>query len=289
MELTNISTIRNLMEKHGMNFSKSLGQNFLINPSVSPRIAELGGAEENVGALEIGPGIGVLTKELATRCKKVVAVELDKSLLPILDETLADFDNIKIINADVLDLDLNKIIKEEFQGMDVVVCANLPYYITSPIIMKLLEEKLPIKSITAMVQKEAADRICAPMPSREMGTITVSVGYYASSEVLFSVSKGSFMPAPNVQSSVIKLNVRPQPAVEVLDESSFFAVIKAAFAQRRKTVVNSLSSALQIKKSDMNGIMESSGVSPQLRAEQLKLEDFASIADAYYKFENLDA
>ena len=159
--LSDIGTIKEILGRHGFTFSKSLGQNFLINPSVCPRMAELSGAKSGVGVVEIGPGIGVLTNELCKLADKVVAVELDKRLLPVLDETLAEYDNIKVINADVLELDLNALIADEFEGMDVVVCANLPYYITSPIIMKLLEDKLPIKAITVMVQKEAAQRICA--------------------------------------------------------------------------------------------------------------------------------
>ena len=172
MTLTNLSAIREIADKFGFTFSKSLGQNFLINPSVCPRIAEMGGADENTGVIEIGAGFGVLTQELAKRAKKVVAVELDSRLIPVLQYTLADYDNVKVINEDVLKVDLPKLIAEEFLGMDVVVCANLPYYITSPIIMALLEQRLPIKAVTVMVQKEAGDRLCAPMPSRECGAVT---------------------------------------------------------------------------------------------------------------------
>ncbi len=177
--LSDIGTIKELLSRHGFSFSKALGQNFLVNPSVCPRMAESSGAGPGVGVLEIGPGIGVLTQELCQLADKVVAVELDKRLLPVLGETLAEFDNIRIVNADVLKLDLNRLIAEEFDGLEVVVCANLPYYITSPVIMKLLEDRLPVKAITVMVQKEAAQRICAPVGSRESGAVTVSVNYYA--------------------------------------------------------------------------------------------------------------
>ena len=199
MKLTDISTIRQLFEKHGFSFTKSLGQNFLINPTVCPKIAEMGGAGKNVGAIEIGTGIGVLTRELAERCEKVVAIEIDTGLKPILDETLEEYDNVEVIFADVMETDLNRLIAEKFPDMDVIVCANLPYYITSPVIMKLLEEKLPIKAITVMVQLEAADRICAAVGSRECGAITASINYYAKPKKLFRVNRGSFMPAPNVR------------------------------------------------------------------------------------------
>lgn len=183
-------------------------------------MAELSGAAQGVGVIEIGPGIGVLTNELCALADKVVAVELDRRLLPVLEETLAEYDNIKVINADVLELDLQKLIEEEFAGMEVVVCANLPYYITSPVIMKLLEDKLPISAVTVMVQKEAARRICAPVGSRESGAVTVSVNYYAKPELLFDVSAGSFMPAPKVDSAVMRLDILDEPPVKT-DEKSF--------------------------------------------------------------------
>ncbi len=192
MELSNIGNIKAILSKHGFTFSKSLGQNFLINPSVCPRMAEYGGAEKGVGVIEVGPGIGVLTCELAKRADKVVSVELDKRLLPVLDETLSEFDNIKIVNDDILKIDLKKLIAEEFDGMEVVVCANLPYYITSPVIMKLLEDKLPIKALTVMVQKEAAQRICADVGTRQSGAVTVAVNYYAKPSMLFGVFQQDF-------------------------------------------------------------------------------------------------
>ena len=220
--LSDIGTIKDILSRHGFTFSKSLGQNFLINPSVCPRMAEFSGADKGVGVIEIGPGIGVLTNELCKLADKVVAIELDKRLLPVLEETLGVYDNLKVVNADVLETDLHKLIEEEFSGMEVVVCANLPYYITSPVIMKLLEDKLPISAITVMVQKEAAQRICAEVGSRQSGAVTVSVNYYAKPEMLFSVSAGSFMPAPKVDSAVIRLNVLDEPPVKVNDEKKFF-------------------------------------------------------------------
>lgn len=276
--LSDIGVIKEILGKHGFTFSKSLGQNFLINPSVCPKMAELSGAGKGVGVIEIGPGIGVLTNELCKLSDKVVAIELDKRLLPVLDETLAEYDNIKIINSDVLELDLNKLIEEEFNGMEVVVCANLPYYITSPVIMKLLESKLPIKAITVMVQKEAALRICAEVGSRASGAVTVAVNYYAKPQMLFGVSAGSFMPAPKIDSAVMRLDVLKKPPVET-DEQKFFAVVKSAFSQRRKTVANSLSSGLGIEKAMVISLLEGSDIPINARAEKLSMQNFADIAN----------
>lgn len=276
--LSDIGTIKEILARYGFNFSKGLGQNFLINPSVCPRMAELSGAGKGVGVIEIGPGIGVLTRELCEISDKVVAVEIDKRLIPVLDETLADFDNIKVINDDVMKLDLKKLIEDEFEGMKVVVCANLPYYITSPVIMKLLEDKLPVEAITVMVQKEAAQRICAEVGSRESGAVTVSVNYYSKPEMLFTVSSGSFMPAPKVDSAVMRLDVYEEPPIKLDDDKKFFTVVKAAFSQRRKTVLNSISSSLGLEKNVVNGILLDSGVDPRSRAEKLTMEDFAEIS-----------
>lgn len=276
--LSDISTIKDILSRHGFTFSKSLGQNFLINPSVCPRMAEYSGADSGVGVIEIGPGIGVLTRELCSLADKVVAVELDKRLLPVLDETLEEFSNVKVVNADVLELDLNALIAREFPGMEVAVCANLPYYITSPVIMKLLEDRLPVKAITVMVQKEAARRICAKVGTRESGALTVAVNYYSEPELLFGVSAGSFMPSPKVDSAVIRLNVRENPAVTA-GPDKFFRVVKAAFSQRRKVISNSLSSGLGIGKEEAAALLERAGVKPNARAEQLSMEEFSKIAD----------
>ncbi|MDR2933471.1 MAG: 16S rRNA (adenine(1518)-N(6)/adenine(1519)-N(6))-dimethyltransferase RsmA [Oscillospiraceae bacterium] len=275
--LTNIGAIKALMARHGFHFSKAMGQNFIVNPSVCPRIAEMGGAAAETGALEIGPGIGVLTAELAKRCRKVVCVELDKRLPAILAETLADFDNVSIVTGDIMDIDLEALLAEHFPDMDVIVCANLPYYITSPVIMKLLESRLRARSVTVMVQKEAARRLCAPLPSRESGAVTLAVRYYAEPRILFDVSRGSFMPAPDVDSSVIRLDIRESPAVAVDDEALFFQLIKAAFAQRRKTLLNSLSGGFGMEKALVADILVRSGVNPGVRAENLTLDDFARI------------
>lgn len=280
MELSNIGTIKDILGRHGFTFSKSLGQNFLINPSVCPKMAEQSGAKKGVGVIEVGPGIGVLTCQLAERADRVVAIELDKRLLPVLDETLAEYDNIKIINDDILKIDLKKLIETELSGMDVVVCANLPYYITSPVIMKLLEDRLPINALTVMVQKEAAQRICAEVGSRQSGAVTVAVNYYAKPQILFGVSAGSFMPAPKVDSAVIRLDILKEPCVQVEDEELFFKVVKAAFSQRRKTLPNSLSAGLQISKLTVTNALNRANVPVNYRAEQLTMEQLAKISNA---------
>lgn len=280
MELSNIGTIKDILGRHGFTFSKSLGQNFLINPSVCPKMAEQSGAKKGVGVIEVGPGIGVLTCQLAERADRVVAIELDKRLLPVLDETLAEYDNIKIINDDILKIDLKKLIETELSGMDVVVCANLPYYITSPVIMKLLEDRLPINALTVMVQKEAAQRICAEVGSRQSGAVTVAVNYYAKPQILFGVSAGSFMPAPKVDSAVIRLDILKEPCVQVEDEELFFKVVKAAFSQRRKTLPNSLSAGLQISKLTVTNALNRANVPVNYRAEQLAMEQLAKISNA---------
>ena len=281
--LTNILTIKDLLNRHGFSFSKALGQNFLINPSVCPRMAEFCGATQGVGVIEVGPGFGVLTHELCKRADKVVSIELDKRLMPVLDETMAEHENFKVINEDILKIDLHKLIEEEFQGMRVVVCANVPYYITSPVIMKLLEEKLPIEAITVMVQKEAAQRLCAKVGTRESSAITVAVNYYSEPQLLFHVSSGSFMPAPKVDSAVIRLDVSGEPRAKCSSEKMFFQVVKAAFSQRRKTVLNSISSGIGVAKAEVEKALTDSGISLTARAEQLELSDFAKIADSLSK------
>lgn len=277
-ELTNIAYIRALLERHGFSFSKKLGQNFLIAPTVCPRMAEACGATADSGVLEIGPGIGVLTRELAKRAGKVVAVELDDRLLPVLAETLTDNDNVNVVHGDVLKLDLHRLLAEQFGGRRVSVCANLPYYITSPIVMALLESRLPVDSITVMVQREAAQRLCAVPGTRMCGAVTLAVAYYAETERLFEVSRGSFMPAPNVDSSVIRLKVRQRPPVQVTDEALLFRVIRGAFGQRRKTLLNAVSST-GFSKEMVAAALENAGISPSFRAEQLTLEQFAALAN----------
>ena len=278
-ELSDINVIKDVLSRHGFSFSKALGQNFLVNPSVCPKMAQACGADENTGVIEIGAGIGVLTKELAKRAKKVVSVELDTRLLPVLDETLSEFDNVEIVNADIMKLDLQKLIEEKFSGMKVVVCANLPYYITSPVITMLLESKIPIESVTVMIQKEVADRLTAPVGSRDSGAVTVCVNYFSTPEKLFDVKRGSFMPMPKVDSAVIRLDIRKEPAVPVDDEKKFFRLVKAAFSMRRKTALNSISAGLGVLKPTVEQALLHAGLELTARAENLTLDDFANLSN----------
>lgn len=275
--LSDLRVIHSILERHGFRFSKALGQNFLVDATVCPRMAELCGADGNTCVLEIGPGIGVLTSELAQRAKKVVAVELDRRLLPVLNETLADFGNVKIVHGDVLELDLAALLRAEFGGDPVVVCANLPYYITTPILMRLLESGLPFEAITVMVQKEVADRLTARPGGKNAGAITVTVDYYAKAQKLFGVSKGAFTPSPKVDSAVIRLTRRAAPPVEVNDPQAFFRLVKAAFAQRRKTAVNSVSATLGIPKPVVADALVDCGLDVNVRAEALSTEALAAL------------
>lgn len=280
MNLYDYNTVKRILSKHGFTFSKALGQNFLINPEVCPQMAESLCADEHTGVLEVGPGIGVLTKELCSVASKVVSVELDKRLFPVLDETLAQFDNLEIINADVMKIDLKQLIEEKFSGCtSVKVCANLPYYITSPVIMTLLESRLPIDEIVVMVQKEAGERLCAEVGSRLAGAVTVAVNYYADSEILFNVNHDSFMPSPKVDSVVIRLKIRKKQIFSVKDEKKLFTVVKCAFSQRRKTALNSISNTMGIAKDKVSDVFEELGLDLSLRAEKLTMNDFINIAE----------
>lgn len=281
--LCDYNTVNKILSKHGFTFSKALGQNFLIDSDVCPTMADMLNADDNTGVLEVGPGIGVLTKELCKVAKKVVAIELDKRLYPVLDETLGEFDNFELVEGDVMKLDLNEIIKEKFADCDEVkVCANLPYYITSPVIMTLLESNLPISEIEVMVQREAAQRLCAEIGSRDAGAVSVAVNYYGESEILFNVGRESFMPSPKVDSAVIKIKLRQEPEFKVKNEKQFFALVKAAFAQRRKTLVNTLSNTLGKSKADITNALNELGLDTNIRAEKLTMEDFVNLTDLLF-------
>ena len=258
--LTDLSTIRDLCARYDFALSKGFGQNFIINPGICPRIAEAAGIGPGWGALEVGPGIGVLTEQLCKRADNVVSIEVDKRLPPLLEETMADYDNFKLILNDVLKVDLKALLAEEFGGKPVAVCANLPYYITSPILMRLLEEKLPIRNITVMVQKEAAQRLCAAPGTRDAGAISYTVAYYA----------------------VIRLDGREKPAVTVPngDEAAFFALIRAAFSQRRKTAANAIANGLHLPKAQVISALQAAGLDERSRPEQLTLENYCALQTA---------
>ena len=297
MNLSSPREIKALLEKNGFHFSKALGQNFLIDPSVCPRMAGAAIPGPEYGVIEVGPGIGVLTVELAKRAKKVVSIELDERLFPILEETLAEYDNTKVVHGDILEVNLPQLIKEEFTETDetgvarqipLVLCANLPYYITSPVIMKLLSEELPLESITVMVQKEAADRLCAKVGTRAAGAVTVAIQHYAAAEKLFFVSKGAFLPSPKVDSEVIRLTLRQDdnfvgsssseiPKLPPEEAEAFFKMVQAGFSQRRKTIMNSFSAALSMSKEDLRTLLDELDIPQTARIEQLTLEQLLAI------------
>ncbi len=279
MSFQNERYFKELLSGEGFTFKKSLGQNFIIDPFVCPKMAEFA-ADGETGVIEIGPGAGVLTRSLSETAKKVVAVEIDERLKPVLKKSLEGCDNVKVIFGDILKTDINKLISEEFAGFEKVnICANLPYYITSPIIMGILKMKPDIGSLTAMVQKEAAQRICAEVGSRNAGAVTVAVDYYSEASVLFEVSRNCFMPAPKVDSAVINLKIRKEPKVEVKSEEFFFKVAKSLFAQRRKTLLNSVSSTLKIDKSVISSALKNMGLDESIRGEKLTIEQIAEFSN----------
>lgn len=289
MDLYDYNTIKKILRRHGFTFSKAMGQNFLIDAAVCPRMANSLQADDKTGVLEIGPGIGVLTKELSRVSGKVVAIELDKRLPAVLDETLADCKNVKIICGDVMQLDLKALLETEFAQMtSIKVCANLPYYITSQVIMTLLERRLPIDEIVVMVQKEAAQRLCAAVGTRQSGAVTVAVQYYADAQILFEVGRESFYPSPNVDSAVIRLQVRRTPKVHVQDEQLFFSMIKCAFSQRRKTLQNCLCATMGLPKSAVRQALAAQNLPAEVRAEKLTMEQLAALSDNIFEMKSGD-
>lgn len=280
MNLCDIETIRAVLGRHGFHFSKSLGQNFLTDESVPRRIAEMSGAAECGNAIEVGPGMGCLSAELCRRADKVVAVELDRALMPVLAETLADYDNFEVVHGDVLETDLAALCKEKFGDGKAIACANLPYYITTPAITALLESGA-FRQVTVMVQKEVAQRICSPAGKGDYGAFSVFCQYYAEPELLFDVPASCFIPQPKVTSAVLKLTMRKESVCEIKSEAMFFKVVRAAFAQRRKTLLNALSSGLsQFDKPALAAVIEDCGFAPTVRGETLDIPGFAAIANA---------
>ena len=280
MNLCDYDSIRGLLARHGFHFSKSMGQNFLIDPEVPYNIAAASQADGSCGVLEIGPGIGPLTAELAQRAAKVVSIELDKSLLPVLAETMAPYPNVEIVSGDAMKLDLAALAAEKFQGLTPIVCANLPYNITTPVLEKLIETPC-FETITVLIQKEVAQRLSAAQGSADGGSFSLFLQYYMDTEYLFDVPREKFLPAPKVTSAVLRCVRRERPAVEVEDEAFFFKVMRGAFLLRRKTLPNSLSAALpQYSKERILAAMAACGLPETIRGERLTLQDFANLAAA---------
>ena len=282
LELTDMQVIRALTKRHDFSFSKGLGQNFLIDPEVCPAIAEYGIPAPECGALEIGTGFGVLTQQLALKSEQVVAVELDRRLKPVLAETLAEFQNIRVVWQDIMKVDLREFIKEQFGERQVAVCANLPYYITSPILMHLLESDVQLKNITVMVQKEAAERLCAEIGSRNAGAITAAVRLRGEAEQLFEVPRDSFFPAPKVDSAVIRITPYETPLCDAETLRKVLKTVKAGFAQRRKTAVNALSAGLSMPKEQVTAALAACGQKETVRFEQLDMETLLRLTDALF-------
>lgn len=281
--LYSVKDIKLLLSKYNFHFSKGLGQNFISSPHLCSKIVSKSGITESTGVIEIGPGIGVLTCEIASRAKKVVSVEIDKKLIPVLSDTVSYCGNVKIINSDILKVGITALIRDEFRDFeDIKVCANLPYYITSAVIMKLLEEDSSITSMTLMVQKEAADRICALPGSRQCGALSMAVRYYADPQILFKVSKSCFIPSPKVDSCVIKITRNSKNSADVSDKKTFFRVVKSSFSQRRKTIINSLNSEFALDKDSLSEVLSNVGISSKSRPEQLSFVDFVHLSNSIY-------
>lgn len=278
-ELTDLSYVRALCEKYDFALSKGFGQNFIVNPGLPPKIVDASGVDKRYGVLEIGPGIGALSHELCERAGRVVSVELDKTLLPILEETMARFDNFEVVSADILKTDIPALVKEKFAGLTPIVCANLPYNITTPTITALIESKC-FESITVLVQKEVAERLCAAPGTSAYGAFSVFMQYYTEPEYLFAVPRECFEPQPKVTSAVLRAVVRREPPVEVEDEKFFFRVVYAAFALRRKKLVNSLMTAFgsQLTKEQVTQAVTSCGLEANIRGERLGLSEFAALS-----------
>ena len=274
---------KDIVDKHGFKFSKSLGQNFLIDDNVIDKIIDGARVKEGDKVIEVGPGIGTLTREMAKRAEKVVAVEIDKNLIPILKETLADFDNTEVVNEDILKVDINKLVDEKLSGGPVKLIANLPYYITTPIVMKFLEEDIPVTDIVVMVQKEVADRMNAVPSTKDYGALSVAVQYYCDTEIVAKAPRHMFIPQPKVDSTVIGLHIREERKYKADNEQLFFKTVKAAFGQRRKTLLNSLSSMGVLDKAKIKEVLAEVGIDEKRRGETLSIEEFAHLSNIINK------
>lgn len=282
--LTSPKVIKQILEESGFKFSKSLGQNFLIDESVLDKMIAGSGINENTNVIEIGPGFGTLTQRLCMNAKKVVAIEIDKTAIPILSDNLNEFDNLTIINDDVLKCNLEDIIDREFGDESIKIVANLPYYITTPIIMHILENRINADSLCIMIQKEVAERIAATPGTKDYGALSIAVNYYANPRMICHVPPSSFIPMPKVSSSVISLDILSEPSVETKSEKGYFKVVKAAFAQRRKTLLNALSNspAIPMSKDEIAKILQKCNIDEKRRGETLSLQDFADIANMIF-------
>ena len=272
-----------VLDKYGFNFQKKFGQNFLIDAHILDRIVEESGVTKDDCVLEIGPGIGTMTQYLAEQAREVVAVEIDKNLIPILKDTLSAYDNVTVINEDILKVDIRALVNEKNSGRPIRVVANLPYYITTPIIMSLFESHVPLKSITVMVQKEVAQRMQSGPGSKDYGALSLAVAYYSKAEVVAHVPASCFMPRPNVDSAVIRMDVYEEPLVRTADEAFLFSVIRASFNQRRKTLTNGLQNGLGLPREQVAAALTQLGIRPDVRGEALSLEQFAALSDLLKK------
>ena len=282
-KLSSIQITKEIVQKHDFRFSKSLGQNFLIDSNIIDKIIDGANIGEDDYVLEVGPGIGTLTREISKRAKKVVAVEIDKKLIPILRETLSDLDNVEVINSDILKLNILEVIKEKMDNKPIKLVANLPYYITTPIVMKFLEENIPVETIVVMVQKEVADRMQANPGTKDYGALSVAVQYYSNPHVVTKVPRTLFIPQPNVESSVICLDVHKKPIYELRDKDLFFDVVKSSFGKRRKTLLNALSSgSIVVSKEEIKKVLEQSGIEENRRGETLTIDEFAKLSNVLY-------
>lgn len=284
--LSSHKATKEVVQKHNFKFSKSLGQNFLIDTNVIDRILEGARVKEGDYVIEVGPGIGTLTKEMGRTAEKVVAIEIDKTLIPILEETLSDFPNIEVINQDILKVNVQELVKEKLNGGPVKLIANLPYYITTPIVMKFLEEDIPVTDIVVMVQKEVADRMNAQPNTKDYGALSVAVQYYCDTEIVAKAPRHMFMPQPNVDSTVIGLHVREERKYPVDNEDIFFKTVKASFGQRRKTLLNSLGGLGFLSKEQIKQALQEANIDEKRRGETLSIEEFASLANAVNRIHN---
>ena len=284
--LSSHKATKEVVQKHNFKFSKSLGQNFLIDTNVIDRILEGARVQEGDYVIEVGPGIGTLTKEMGRTAQKVVAIEIDKTLIPILEETLADFPNIEVINQDILKVDVQELVKAKLNGGPVKLIANLPYYITTPIVMKFLEEDIPVTDIVVMVQKEVADRMNAQPNSKDYGALSVAVQYYCDTEIVAKAPRHMFIPQPNVDSTVIGLHVREERKYNVDNEDIFFKTVKASFGQRRKTLLNSLGGLGFLSKDQIKVALQEANIDEKRRGETLSIEEFASLSNAVNRIHN---